>query len=137
MDRRLLQLCALNGFLAVALGAFGAHGLEARLEGLEDGAQRLEWWTTAAHYHLTHALALGLAAWAAGRSAGRAAGLAGWSFQLGLLLFSGSLYAMTLTGLRWMGAITPFGGALLLCGWAALGVSASGAAGASRGGESS
>jgi uncharacterized membrane protein YgdD (TMEM256/DUF423 family) len=127
MERRLLQLSALNGFLAVALGAFGAHGLETRLEGLEDGAQRLEWWSTAAHYHLTHALALGLAAWAAGRAPGRAARLGGWCFQLGLLLFSGSLYAMTLTGARWLGAITPLGGGLLLAGWVALGLSASGA----------
>ena len=126
MDRRLLQVAALNGFLAVALGAFGAHGLKGFVEGMEDAAQRLAWWDTAAHYHLTHALALGLAAWAATRSSGRLAKASGWCFQLGILLFSGSLYAMTLTGVRVLGAVTPIGGVLLLAGWVCVGLSARG-----------
>lgn len=126
MDRRLLQLAALNGFLAVALGAFGAHGLKGYVEGMEDAAQRLAWWDTAAHYHLTHALALGLAAWAATRVSGRLATTSAWCFQLGILLFSGSLYAMTLSGVRLLGAVTPFGGVLLLAGWVCVGLSARG-----------
>lgn len=112
------------GFLAVALGAFGAHGLKAFLAGLEDGAQRTAWWQTAAQYHLAHALALGLTAYVAGRVEGSAVIVAGAGFGLGVILFSGSLYVMTLTGLRWLGAITPIGGLLLLVGWAALGVAA-------------
>ncbi|MDH5491890.1 MAG: DUF423 domain-containing protein [Myxococcales bacterium] len=124
MDRILVMLAALYGLTAVGLGAFGAHGLEARLAGLADGAQRMQWWQTAAHYHLLHALAIGLAAWVATRFPGTPALLAGLSFALGVLLFSGSLYAMTLTGLRWLGAVTPLGGLLLLAGWAALGVAA-------------
>jgi len=118
MDRRLVQLAGLNGFLAVALGAFGAHGLEGRLEGLADAAKRLEWWGTASHYHLVHALALGLCAWAASRWPGRLPAVAGWSFQLGILLFSGSLYAMALGAPRGLGAVTPVGGLGLLVGWA-------------------
>ncbi|MBE0565431.1 MAG: DUF423 domain-containing protein, partial [Krumholzibacteria bacterium] len=118
--RMFMLLAGINGFLAVALGAFGAHGLKNRLSALPDGAQRLEWWQTAAHYHLAHALALGLVALLASRLATDAAlpRTAGWAFQLGILLFSGSLYAMTLTGIRALGAVTPVGGVALLVGWA-------------------
>lgn len=118
--RLFLLLAGLNGFLAVALGAFGAHGLKARLAALPDGAQRLEWWQTAAHYHLVHALALGLAAFLASRLGDGAAlpRTAGWAFQVGIVLFSGSLYAMTLGGVRALGAVTPLGGVALLVGWA-------------------
>ena len=118
--RFLLLACAANGFLAVALGAFGAHGLAGRLQELADGAQRLEWWRTAAHYHLVHALALGLAAWVAGQIPGALPRVAGWAFLGGILLFSGSLYAMTLTGIRGLGAVTPLGGLGLLAGWVCL-----------------
>jgi uncharacterized membrane protein YgdD (TMEM256/DUF423 family) len=122
MHRPFLTLAAALGFLAVALGAFGAHGLSSRLGALPDGAQRLDWWKTAALYHLTHAIALGLAAGLLGdRGAGR---LACWAFTLGIALFAGSLYTMTLTGIRVLGAVTPFGGLLLLVGWAALAVAA-------------
>jgi uncharacterized membrane protein YgdD (TMEM256/DUF423 family) len=117
MERILIQLCGLNGFLAVALGAFGAHGLKVRLADLEDGAQRLDWWETAAHYHLVHALAFLACAWLAQRAPGKLVGAAAWCFQLGILLFSGSLYAMTLSGVRVLGAVTPVGGVLLLAGW--------------------
>lgn len=112
------------GFLAVALGAFGAHGLKAFLAGLEDGAQRQAWWQTAAQYHLAHALALGLTAYVAARVESTPVMIAGLGFAFGVLIFSGSLYLMTITGLRWLGAITPIGGLLLLVGWAALGVAA-------------
>jgi uncharacterized membrane protein YgdD (TMEM256/DUF423 family) len=117
MERLLFQLAGANGFLAVALGAFGAHGLESRLAGLEDGAQRLDWWETAAHYHLAHALAFLACAWLVQRGSGRVVLIGGWCFQLGILLFSGSLYVMSLTGVRWLGAVTPIGGVLLLAGW--------------------
>jgi uncharacterized membrane protein YgdD (TMEM256/DUF423 family) len=126
VHRALLLVAAANGFLAVALGAFGAHGLETRLEGLADAAERLAWWETAAHYHLVHALAIAVAALVAGaaalpeeaRSAARRpARLAGWAFLTGIALFSGSLYTMTLTGIAKLGAVTPLGGVALLAGW--------------------
>lgn len=112
------------GFLAVAFGAFGAHGLKKKLEPLTDGAQRLAWWETGAHYHLTHALALGLVAFMIAKAPSSAATASGWLFLAGMLLFSGSLYTMTLTGIRVLGAVTPIGGLCLLLGWASLGYSA-------------
>lgn len=111
------RIGAMLGFLAVGAGAFGAHGLDGRLKQLGTEAT----FQTAAEYHLTHALALaavGLAVGAWGPS--RASTVAGWSFVLGTLLFSGSLYVLALTGVRWLGAITPFGGLALLAGWIAL-----------------
>ncbi|MCA9530577.1 MAG: DUF423 domain-containing protein [Myxococcales bacterium] len=120
MERWLIVASGAYGLLAVALGAFGAHGLRRFLDGLADGAQRAEWWSTAAHYHLVHALALGLCAWLAGRGAGAAAAVAGGCFAAGVLLFSGSLYTMTVTGARWLGAVTPIGGLLLIAGWASV-----------------
>ena len=120
MFRVFLALSALNGFLAVALGAFGAHGLRQRLAVLEDGAQRLEWWRTAANFQLMHALALGLVALLVGRASPVPLSLAGWTFFGGIVLFSGSLYAMVLTGARGLGAVTPLGGIAFLVGWAAL-----------------
>lgn len=120
MTRIFIVLSGSLGLVAVALGAFGAHGLRSRLASLPDGAKRLEWWNTAAHYNLTHALAIGLAAWLVHRGGGLPGTIAGWSFTAGTVLFSGSLYAMTLTGQTKLGAITPFGGVLLLVGWAAI-----------------
>ncbi|MEO0323703.1 MAG: DUF423 domain-containing protein [Myxococcota bacterium] len=127
--RFFLAIAAAHGFLAVALGAFGAHGLGPRLEGLADGATRLAWWTTAAHYQLTHALALALvsvlraAPWTDRMPAPllRASAVA---FAVGPVIFSGTLYVMTLTGLRALGAVTPLGGLCLLAGWALLFVAA-------------
>jgi uncharacterized membrane protein YgdD (TMEM256/DUF423 family) len=121
--RLLLALAAANGFLAVLLGAFGAHALRGRLTGLADGARRLEWWQTATTYHLAHALALGLAAFVVQKSATPATA-AGWSFLAGIVLFSGSLYVMTLTGVRALGAVTPLGGLAFLAGWVLLFVAA-------------
>lgn len=120
MSRVFVILSGLLGFTAVAMGAFGAHGLQSRLRDLPDGLQRLEWWNTAAHYHLTHALALAIAAWLVHRGAGAAATVAGWSFVGGVTLFSGSLYLMTVTGQTKLGAITPLGGLWFLVGWGAL-----------------
>ena len=122
MSRIFVVLSGLLGFSAVALGAFGAHGLRSRLESIPDGMKRLEWWNTAAHYHLTHALALALAAWLVQRGAGTSAVVAGWSFVGGVALFSGSLYLMTITGQTKLGAITPIGGLCLLVGWGAIAV---------------
>jgi len=119
MDRTCFVLASAMGFLGVALGAFGAHGLKAFLADKADGAQRLAWWQTGAQYHLVHALAIGLAGVVAGRAPGST--LSGWLFAGGIALFSGSLYLMTLTGKRALGAITPLGGVLMLAGWATLG----------------
>ncbi len=120
MPRIFIILSGLLGFTAVALGAFGAHGLQSRLGSLPDGVKRLDWWNTAAHYHLTHALALAVAAWLLHRGAGAAALVAGWAFVAGVTLFSGSLYVMTITGETKLGVITPFGGLLFLLGWGAI-----------------
>lgn len=102
------------------MGAFGAHGLEGYLAGLEDGVQRLEWWHTAAHYHLIHSVALAVVALIALEPRSGSQSLSGAAFLGGILVFSGSLYAMTLTGVRVLGAITPIGGLLFLVGWATL-----------------
>ena len=120
MTRIFIILSGVLGFSAVALGAFGAHGMRSRLESLPDGMKRLEWWNTAAHYHLTHALALGFVAWLAHRGASTSATLAGWSFVAGVVLFSGSLYLMAITGQTKLGAITPIGGLFFLVGWGAV-----------------
>lgn len=113
-----LMVSSASGFLAVALGAFGAHGLQSRLEGMADGAKRLAWWQTAAHYHLMHALALAVVALLIAKAP--QARFAGYAFTFGTLLFSGSLYAMTLGGPRVLGAITPLGGLGFLAGWGIL-----------------
>ena len=120
MERFSLSMAAINGFLAVGFGAFGAHGLKKKLAGVPDGAQRLEWWNTGAHYQGMHALALGLSAYVGTRSTSGAASMAPAAFVIGILLFSGSLYVMTLTGIRKLGAVTPLGGLALLVGWASL-----------------
>lgn len=116
-----LQVGAVWGFLAVAMGAFGAHGLKDRLTALGQAAI----FQTAAQYHMYSALSLlavGLLIMV-GRS-GTAATVAGWAFLVGSLLFSGSLYLLAVTGLKWLGAITPLGGVAMLVGWAALAVAA-------------
>ena len=118
MERIAFLLAATNGLLAVALGAFGAHGLKRVL--VEDAAVRMEWWQTASQYHLVHALALGMAGYLAGRTSDGATTVAIWAFTAGIVLFSGSLYVMTLTGIRPLGAVTPIGGLGLLVGWGAL-----------------
>jgi uncharacterized membrane protein YgdD (TMEM256/DUF423 family) len=122
---------AIWGFLAVTMGAFGAHGLKERFQSLggQTGgltAERLEAnFNTAAQYHMYCALAIlavGLFA-ATGRN-GAALQTSGWSFLLGSLIFSGSLYILSVSGLRWLGAITPIGGVAMLVGWIALAIAA-------------
>jgi uncharacterized membrane protein YgdD (TMEM256/DUF423 family) len=126
-----LRIGALWGFLAVALGAFGAHGLQDRFRALGDlpgglGTERLQAsFHTAAQYHMYCSLALlvvGLLA-VTGR-ASSALHVAAWSLLLGSVVFSGSLYILCVTGLRWLGAITPFGGVAILVGWFALALAA-------------
>ena len=124
MRRLLLLACAANGFVAVALGAFGAHGLKTRLADLPDVARRLGWWDTASHYHLLHALALGLLALAVERVPRAWVSRAGVAMLVGIVLFSGSLYAMTLSGVTALGAVTPLGGVGFLLGWASFGIGA-------------
>ncbi|HUG98505.1 MAG TPA: DUF423 domain-containing protein [Gammaproteobacteria bacterium] len=110
---------AIFGGLGVAAGAFGAHALRSQLE-----PRMLEVFETAARYQMYHALALFAAAWILQQSQAPAAQVAGWAFVAGILLFSGSLYAMAFTGVRGLGAITPIGGAAFLVGWVALAVAA-------------
>jgi uncharacterized membrane protein YgdD (TMEM256/DUF423 family) len=117
MDRTFAALGAVSGFLAVAAGAFGAHALRARLSA--DSVQVFE---TGARYQMYHALALLFVAWAATRWPTSPVRAAGWLFVGGTVLFTGSLYALSLTGggARWLGAVTPLGGLLFLAGWLAL-----------------
>lgn len=121
MDRLFFSLGSASAFLAVAAGAFGAHALRSRLP-----ADLLAVFETAARYQMFHALGLIAAAWAVARWPGTLPQWAGWLFVGGTLLFSGSLYALALTGARWLGAITPLGGAAFLAGWICLVLSARG-----------
>src|SRR5512142_2497875 len=115
MERLFLVVGAISGCVAVAAGAFGAHALRTRLP-----ADLLAVWQTGAQYQLAHALALLAAGFLAARAPGAAAAVAGWCFLAGTVLFSGSLYALALSGVRALGAVTPLGGIALLGGWAAL-----------------
>jgi uncharacterized membrane protein YgdD (TMEM256/DUF423 family) len=106
---------AVMGFVGVSLGAFGAHGLRARLS-----PEMLAIFDTGVRYHMYHALALLVTAWAVTRWPGAAAVTAGWLFVAGTLVCSGSLYLLSITGQRWLGAVTPLGGLAFVLGWAAL-----------------
>jgi uncharacterized membrane protein YgdD (TMEM256/DUF423 family) len=105
--------------LAVALGAFGAHGLKARV-----APDLLAVFETGVRYHMYHALALLAVGWQVERTGSPAGSAAGWLFVAGIAVFSGSLYAMTLTGARWLGAVTPGGGLCFIAGWALLAAAA-------------
>lgn len=125
MERLFIALSGIFGATAVGLGAFGAHGLRPWLEAnADDPAQRLGWWETAAHYHLAHAVAIAICAWLVTRGAAIAPKIAGFAFALGILLFSGTLYAMALGAPRILGAVTPLGGLAMIVGWTALALSA-------------
>lgn len=109
-----IAIAALSGALAVVAGAFGAHGLKARV-----AAEQVAAWSTASHYHLLHSvvlLVLAMHAAASGRSVALSFGL----FLAGILLFSGSIYGLVLTPARWLGPVTPLGGLCLIAGWLSL-----------------
>ena len=116
MDRVFVVLGAVLAALGVAAGAFGAHALRGRL-----APEFLEVFEIGVRYHLIHALALFAVAWATTRWPGPATIVPGWLFLAGTLFFSGSLYALSLSGARALGAITPFGGIAFIAGWLVLG----------------
>jgi uncharacterized membrane protein YgdD (TMEM256/DUF423 family) len=119
MDRTFMFVGALMGFVGVGLGAFGAHALKGRLS-----PDMLAVFETGVRYQMYHALALLATAALMSRSEGRAVVVAGWSFTAGILIFSGSLYALALTGVTMLGAVTPLGGLAFLIGWVALTIAA-------------
>ncbi len=120
MSRKFFTLAAILGALAVIFGAFAAHGLKPRVD-----AHMLANWQTGVRYQFYHVFALFVVAWLVDHlpECGAARG-AGWLFAAGIMLFSGSLYIMALTNMRWLGMITPFGGLAFIGGWALLAVAA-------------
>lgn len=110
--RPLVRVACLAMALGVGLGAFGAHGLRDRL-----APDLLAVYETGVRYHLVHGLAALIAALAPGGLDPRRSRRAGWGFVLGIALFSGSLYVLALTGVRWLGAVTPLGGVTWIAAW--------------------
>jgi len=119
VDRLFFSLGAASAFVAVAAGAFGAHALRARLS-----PELVAVFETGARYQMYHALGLMAVAWAATRWPGALPQWAGWLFVGGTVLFSGSLYALALSGVRALGAVTPLGGVAFLAGWVCLALAA-------------
>lgn len=115
MERTFILIAALAGFLGVALGAFGAHGLRARLS-----PEMLAVFETGVRYHLVHAVALLAVASLMPRFSGWLMTTAGWLFVAGIVLFSGSLYVLAVTRAPSWGIVTPFGGVAFIAGWLAL-----------------
>lgn len=115
MGRTFFALGAISAFIGVAAGAFGAHGLKDRLS-----PEMLQIFETGARYQMYHAFALLAAAWAQDKFPNSAVTIGGWLFIIGTILFCGSLYVLSLTEIRWLGAITPFGGLAFLTGWLCL-----------------
>jgi len=115
LDRLFFIIGSLAAFAGVALGAFAAHGLKGRI-----APEMLAIFEVGVRYHIYHALALLAAGWACARWPGASAAASGWLFVAGIAVFSGSLYALSLTGARWLGAITPLGGLAFLGGWLCL-----------------
>ena len=115
MTRLFVGLGALAAALGVALGAFGAHGLEGRVS-----PDRLETFRTGVEYQMYHALALLVVGWAAAQGWGPILHWAGYCFVAGIVIFSGTLYLLVLTDTGWLGAITPLGGVAFIVGWALL-----------------
>jgi len=113
MDRFFFVAGSLLAFFAVALGAFAAHGLKTRLS-----PDMFNIFEVGVRYHMYHALALLAVAWACSRWPESNAHTAGWAFIFGIVVFSGSLYVLSITGMRWLGAITPIGGIGFLAAWA-------------------
>jgi len=120
MAKLFITLASLSGMLAVMFGAFGAHALRARLDDYAMGV-----FETAVQYHSYHSLAL-LAVGVVALSQPQTVLLksSGWLFLIGILVFSGSLYLLGITGVRWLGAVTPLGGLAFIGGWACLAASA-------------
>jgi len=114
-----MTIGAASAFISVAAGAFGAHVLRQRLP-----ADLLAVFETGARYQMYHALALLALGLLCTRASSTATTVAGVGFSLGILLFSGSLYVLAITGTRWLGAITPVGGVAFLVGWIAFGLAA-------------
>lgn len=112
-----IGIAAINLAVAVALGAFGAHGIKSMVD-----AQQLAWWHTATLYLFIHALGLLIVGLLIRLN--YATQTPAWLLQIGIIIFAGSLFAMTLGAPRWFGAITPIGGVLMIAGWAWLAVSA-------------
>ena len=126
-----LRVGAVWGFLAISMGAFGAHGLEDRFAAVGGmpgslSAERLKAnFNTAAQYHMYCALAiLAVGILVQSGRGGAALQAAGWLFVIGSLIFSGSLYILAISGLRWLGRITPIGGLAMIAAWVALAVAA-------------
>lgn len=119
MERLFVMIGALSGAIGVGAGAFGAHALRAKLE-----PRMLEVFETGARYQMYHAVALLAVAWAASRWPGSLTTASGWLMIAGTVLFSGSLYAMALTDVRALGAITPLGGVCFIAGWICLAAAA-------------
>jgi uncharacterized membrane protein YgdD (TMEM256/DUF423 family) len=122
-----VRVAAVLGFLGVGVGAFGAHGLKGRLDALGTAAT----YQTGVQYHMYHALALlAIGVMWGPFQPSRSGTVAAWAFVVGVALFSGSLYVLAVSGIKWLGAVTPFGGVAFLVGWAALAVAAGSSAGA-------
>jgi len=115
MERIFLFLGALSAFIGVAAGAFGAHGLTGRIS-----SDMLAVFEVGVRYQMYHAFALIITAWVQTKWPSPMVIAAGWCFAVGTLLFSGSLYLLSLSGLKWLGAITPVGGVAFLAGWVLL-----------------
>jgi uncharacterized membrane protein YgdD (TMEM256/DUF423 family) len=115
MDRFFFTAGAVAAFIGVALGAFGAHSLRDRLS-----ADMLNIFEVGVRYQMYHALGLFAVSWAIARWPEKNFGAAGWAFIAGIVIFSGTLYLLSITGVRWLGAITPVGGIAFLIGWAIL-----------------
>ena len=119
MSRIFFVIGSILGGIAVATGAFGAHGLKSIVE-----AEMLSTWEKAVRYQMFHALAFFALSWAVNQwpSQTKILNLGGWFFLAGEVLFSGSLYLLVLSGVKWLGAITPFGGVAFVAGWVCMAV---------------
>lgn len=115
MDRFFFTAGAIAAFIAVALGAFGAHSLKSKIS-----TEMLTIFEVGVRYQIYHAFGLIAVAWATTRWPSAGLNTAGWCFIAGIVIFSGSLYLLSFTGIRWLGAVTPIGGLAFLAGWAIL-----------------
>jgi uncharacterized membrane protein YgdD (TMEM256/DUF423 family) len=115
MERSFFVLGALSAFIGVAAGAFGAHGLKSRIS-----AEMLSIFEVGVRYQMYHAFALIAAAWVQSKWPSSLVKSGGCLFVIGTILFSGSLYLLSISGMRWLGAITPLGGLAFLAGWVCL-----------------